>query len=150
MILLPILFMGVFAFVFAMIFVVAISAFIAGNPATRFDRLSTVGIPARGILLAVAQRPSGMVGPIGRRFQARSIRIDIEIPGRAPYEVGSLAWIPMNCVRDVLPGATVELRVDPQKPNSFMIVGPGVGFAPPIVPTAPPAHAQRQQGYPTS
>jgi hypothetical protein len=108
---------------------------IAGSPTTQFDRLSASGIPARGILLQVAQTSSGLGGPIGRRFQRRSIRIDIEVPGHAPYEINAFAWIPMNCVRDVLPGATVELRVDPTNRQKFAIIGPGVGFAPQIVPS---------------
>jgi hypothetical protein len=132
----PFLFMGIFFFVFILIFAVVISAAVSGNPASEFDRLSQGGLPARGILLQVAQTASGLGGPIGRRFQRRSVRIDIEIPGRNPYELSSFAWIPMNCVRDVLPGATVELRVDPQNPQKFVIIGPGVGFAPPIVPSS--------------
>ncbi len=119
---------------------------LARNPAGQFDRLSANGIPARGILLQVAQTSSGMSGRIGRRFQSRRVRIDIEVPGRAPYEVRGLAWIPMNCVRDVLPGATVELRVDASNPQKFVIIGPGVGFAPQIVPTGPPL-GPSTQGY---
>jgi hypothetical protein len=142
-ILLPFLFMGVVFVIFIGIFVAVITAGVSGNPASKFDRLSSSGVPARGILLQVAQTSGGMAGPIGRRFQRRSVRIDIEVPGRAPYEVNAFAWIPMNCVRDVLPGATVEVRVDPTNPQNFMIVGPGVGFAPPIAPMPAPTN----QGY---
>ena len=104
----------------------------AGSPTGEFDRLSQTGLPARGILLQVAQTASGLGGPALRRFQRRTVYIDIEVPGRAPYEVSASAWIPMNCVRDVLPGATVELRVDPKDPKKFVIIGPGVAFAPQI------------------
>jgi hypothetical protein len=127
----------------AVLLVVLIGSAVNGSPAGSFDSLMQNGIPARGILLQVAQTSSGMTGTIGRRFQQRSVRIDIEIPGRPPYELNAFAWIPMNCVRDVLPGATVELRVDPTNPQKFVIIGPGVGFAPPIA----PSQMQQSQGY---
>lgn len=148
MMFIPVFFMGVFFVFFLVVFVGVISAAQGGSPAAQFDRLSQTGVPARGILLQVAQTSSGMGGPMGRRFQRRSVRIDIEIPGQNPYELNALAWIPMNCVRDVLPGATVELRVDPTNPQKFVIIGPGVGFAPPIAPSSQAPYSQpSNQGY---
>jgi len=99
-----------------------------GNPASAYDALLRNGTPARGILLRVASTPSGRGGSMQRRFQLRSVVIDVEIPGREPFVVSVTPWIPMNLVRDVLPGATVELRVDPSRPDRIAIVGPGVGF----------------------
>lgn len=92
-----------------------------------YDRLLRSGIPARGILLAVAQQGT-KVGSVSRRFDQRSVTIDIEVPGQAPYEVSTFALTPINFASDVLPGATVELRVDPKNPSRIVIVGPGTGF----------------------
>lgn len=93
----------------------------------RYDTLVARGLPARGILLWVA--PTGTKsGTPARRFEIRQVRIDVEIPGREPYETNANPMIPLNLVRDVLPGATVELRVDPNNPSNMAIIGPGTGF----------------------
>jgi hypothetical protein len=94
-----------------------------------FDRLVANGIPARGILLSVSS--TGMkTGTAWRRFESRQVVIDVEIPGQAPYEVATTTIFPINLSRDVLPGATVELRVDRRNPNNVAIIGPGTGFVP--------------------
>lgn len=87
--------------------------------------LDLSGTPARGILLAVA--PTGT--RVGTNQESRQVTIDIEIPGQPPYEVRTMATFP-TCLRgDVLPGATVELRVHPNNRSAMVrIVGPGVGF----------------------
>ena len=101
----------------------------AVKPNASFDRLVASGIPARGILLSVSS--TGMKsGTMSRRFESRQVVIDVEIPGRAPYEVATTTIFPINLSRDVLPGATVELRVDPRNPNNLAIIGPGTGFVP--------------------
>ena len=92
-----------------------------------YDRLLKNGVPARGILLVVSQICT-KVGPVSRRFDQRDVTIDIEVPGQAPYEVSTTAITPINFAGDVLPGATVELRVDPKNPAQIVIVGPGTGF----------------------
>jgi hypothetical protein len=83
------------------------------------------GTPARGILLAVASTGTRA----GTNQESRRVTIDIEVPGQPPYEVSTVATFP-TCLRgDVLPGATVELRVHPRNRNApVSIVGPGVGF----------------------
>lgn len=83
------------------------------------------GTPARGILLAVDS--TGFKA--GTNLESRRVTIDVEIPGQPPYEVRTVARFP-TCLRaDVLPGATVELRVNPRNRNApVSIVGPGVGF----------------------
>jgi hypothetical protein len=101
----------------------------------QYDRLLKNGIPARGILLRVASTGTKSGTP-QRRFEQRQVYVDIEIPGRAPYETSASPYIPINLVRDVLPGATVELRVDPKNPNVIAIVGPGVGFVQSMVRTS--------------
>ena len=84
------------------------------------------GTPARGILLAVSSTGTR----VGTNQESRQVTIDIEVPGQPPYEVRTVARFP-TCLRgDVLPGATVELRVNPRSRTApVSIVGPGVGFA---------------------
>lgn len=104
---------------------------IAGSKAGaqgQYASLLASGIPGRGILLSVSRTSLGTVGTGLSRYQLRAVTIDVEVAGRRPYEVSVTALIPMNLVRDVLPGATVELRVDPKDPTKLAIVGPGVGF----------------------
>ena len=111
-------------FIFVIIMVMKGAAGAAGGG---YDSLVAKGVPARGILLQVAS--TGVkVGPVSRRFEMRQVYIDIEIPGREPYETSANAVIPLNLVRDVLPGATVEVRVDPKNPTKVAIIGPGTGF----------------------
>ena len=100
----------------------------AGGSQNNYKRLFANGTPARGILLSVSSMSMGSVGVGLFKFQQRQVQIDIEIPGEAPYEVNVVALVPLNLVADVVPGATVELRVDPKNRNQIAIVGPGVGF----------------------
>lgn len=85
------------------------------------------GLPAKGILLQVAPT-STVTGTLGNRIETRRVKLDVELPGEAPYEVSTLVYIPVNLRNDVLPGATVELRVNPKKRSDIAIVGPGVGI----------------------
>ena len=93
-----------------------------------YNTLSAKGISGRGILLAVSSMTIGSVGTGLYKMQQRAVTIDIELPGQEPYQATVTALIPLNLVRDVLPGATVEVRVDPSNPTNIAIVGPGVGF----------------------
>lgn len=137
---------GIFVFAFIFIIVMAmkgasrasgggfnIGGGFVGN--TPFDNLVSNGIPARGILLVVAPR-GFRSGNAQRPFESRAVTIDIEIPGRQPYVIDASPIIPLNLVRDVLPGATVELRIDPSDSSNMAIIGPGVGFVQSTVMTA--------------
>ena len=101
---------------------------IGGGGVPSYANIVRRGVPARGILLAVAPRANSTVGTAPWRYQLRDVVMDIEIPGRPPYQANVTPFIPTNLARDVLPGATVELRVDPKRPLRVAIVGPGVGF----------------------
>jgi hypothetical protein len=96
---------------------------ISGNTSA----LLSSGAPARGILLSVSNQALGSVGTGLRKLQQRQVRIDIEIPGQPPYELNTIVLVPLNLVADVLPGATVEIRVSKSN-RRIVIVGPGVGF----------------------
>ncbi len=100
----------------------------ASSTASGYNAISAKGISGRGILLAVSNMSIGSVGTGLFKMQQRSVTIDIELPGQAPYQATVIALIPMNLVRDVLPGATVEIRVDPRDSTNIAIIGPGVGF----------------------
>lgn len=118
---------GLGFFIVIVLVIVIISA--AKGSLAGYDRLAAKGVPARGILLQVSSIATRVPGGTRlRRFESRSVTIDIEVPGSAPYVAMVNAVIPSNLVRDVLPGATVELRVDPKNANNIAIVGPGVGF----------------------
>ena len=86
------------------------------------------GTPARGILLGVdvfSQR----TWRSGVRVEVRNMLIDVEIPGFAPYEVNVRAAFPTNIVRDLIPGAAVELRVNPRNRSDVYILGLAAGFS---------------------
>lgn len=117
---------AVFGLIFIFVIVMVVKAAAAGSGAS-YDGLVARGVPARGILLSVATTGT-KIGTQARRFELRQVTIDVEIPGKAPYEINATPVIPINLVRDVLPGATVELRVDPKNPAKMAIVGPGTGF----------------------
>ncbi|HEV7556956.1 MAG TPA: hypothetical protein VGO00_15930 [Kofleriaceae bacterium] len=118
--------------VLGLVFIVIIVAIVLGKGAVGgYDRLISSGTPARGILLSVTSYSNRVQGSTTqRRFVSRSVTIDVEVPGQAPYEVTTNLIIPSNLDRDILPGATVELRVDPRNPSRMAIVGPGAGFSP--------------------
>jgi len=88
--------------------------------------LAANGVPARGILLEVSSIASSLQGG---QVKVRRIRIDVEVPGQPPFEVRSSAMMPANLSADVIPGATMELRLHPRDSSKIAIVGPGVGFA---------------------
>lgn len=97
--------------------------------------LIVAGTPARGIVLAVA--PTGTrTSYYGQRCEMRGARVDVEIPGIMPYEIQTTLYIPTNLVRDVLPGSTMELRVDRTSASKAYVVGPDVGYAQGAVRTA--------------
>ena len=91
---------------------------------------------ARGIVLSVAPQPSSTGGVGQGRYQMRTVRIDVEIDGQRPFEITTLAQIPARFVEDVLPGATIAIRVNPKATSQIQVVGPGM---------AVPAFALTQQ-----
>jgi hypothetical protein len=88
--------------------------------------LAANGIPARGILLQVNPVATSLQGG---QIKVRQVLVDVEVPGQASYEVSVSAMMPTNLSADVIPGATMELRLHPKNRTTIAIVGPGVGFA---------------------
>ncbi len=124
-------------------FVIVIAARLTASARKQFDRIRAKGRPALGIVLAIdaigttlqgsATRFSGQTANGSSTYLRNSVhrknaRIDVEIPGQPPYQVTTSVLMPLNMAGDVLPGSTVELRVDPARPKLIVIVGPGAGF----------------------
>jgi hypothetical protein len=89
--------------------------------------LAANGVRARGILLEVSNVATSLQGG---QVKVRQVLVDVEVPGRAPFETRVAAMMPANLSADVVPGATMELRLHPKDSHQIAIVGPGVGFAP--------------------
>ena len=88
--------------------------------------LAANGVPARGILLEVSSVATSL---LGGQIKVRQVLVDVEVPGRPPFEVRVSAMMPANLSADVIPGATMELRIHPKDNTKLAIIGPGVGFA---------------------
>ncbi len=86
------------------------------------------GVPARGILLKVGSQRSARGDATRGYYEVRTVSIDVEIPGKPPYECSCSLFIPANLRPLVLPGATLELRVDPNGRQNIAVFGPGVGL----------------------
>ena len=80
------------------------------------------GLEAQGIVLSASRFASASVTINGQRFETRQIVLDVEVPGKEPYEVSLTPAIPRIC--DVYPGSRLDLRVDRRNPNNIAIVGP--------------------------
>lgn len=100
----------------------------SGTGGTDVWSLQSSGTPARGILMSVSSTGT-RTNYRGQRFETRSARVDIEATGYEPFEVNTYLLIPSNLVRDVLPGSTVELRVNLSDRSQVLVIGPDVGFA---------------------
>jgi hypothetical protein len=79
------------------------------------------GILARGLILQ-ADSSSTETMYRGQRFELRTLTLDVEVPGQAPYEIRVTPRIPR--IVEALPGATLDLCVDPSNPNDLEILGP--------------------------
>lgn len=131
--------------VFAAIFLVPLIRALAGSnaaantTASGFDKLSANGIPARGLVLSSSRLSVGVTlnsGFTARRFEKRTMTLDVEIPGRAPYMCTGDFLIPRGLV-EATPGTSLELAVDPRNPNNVVVLGPG-GFTGPWLNLGPP------------
>jgi hypothetical protein len=80
------------------------------------------GTDARGIILSADRTATSKAILNGVRYETRRIRLDVEVPGRAPYELSFCPLIPRVC--DALPGSTLDLRVDPSNPSNIVVLGP--------------------------
>jgi hypothetical protein len=107
---------------FAILFVIFVVLVLVVR-AQKGGRSGTVsrGLLARGIILQADQFATE-TSYLGQRFELRRLTLDVEVPGRAPYEVSITPRIPR--IVEALPGATLDLRVDPSNPQNIEVVGP--------------------------
>lgn len=119
---------AIIAVIIIVIVVVQTIAKSSGGGTPTYANIVKRGVPARGILLQVNATPSGTVGIAPMRYQMRFMTMDIEIPGQAPYQAQVTPFIPTNLAASILPGASVELRINPKQPTQIAIIGPGAGF----------------------
>jgi hypothetical protein len=72
----------------------------------------------------------------GRRFERRTMTLDVEIPGRAPFITNGVFLVPRGIV-EATPGSSLELAVHPTKMSQIAVLGPG-GFTGPWLNFGPP------------
>lgn len=91
--------------------------------------LETKGVPARGLVLACDRVSIGRTIN-GRRFGLFTMTVDVEpYAGGEPYVCSGAYLVPRGQVEPV-PGASLELMLDPKNKNQLLVIGPG-GFSGP-------------------
>jgi hypothetical protein len=108
----------------------------ASRKTRRFLALETKGLRGRGLVLSCVQLGTG-VTLNGRRFEKRTMTLDVEIPGREPY-VSTGDFLMPRGVAETIPGASLDIAVDPRNPNQILVLGPG-GFSGPWLRVGAPA-----------
>ena len=116
-------------FIFGIIVLVGFASAAQVRRGRALDRLLTTGMQGCGVVLDVSSWGTRTIMG-ARRFEQRFITLDIEVPGQAPYMVRGQQLIPTALLRRVLPGATLQVRVDPGNPSNIALPTPGQIFAP--------------------
>jgi hypothetical protein len=99
------------------------------------DSLAAKGLRARGLVITSNNLSFGVtIG--GRRFERRTMTLDVEIPGRAPFIMNGTFLVPRGIV-EATPGTSLELAVNPSDPTKIAVLGPG-GFTGPWLNFGPP------------
>lgn len=128
--------------VFALVIIVGVVVLIlfsssaASRKSRRFLALETKGLRGRGLVLSCVQLGTG-VTLNGRRFEKRTMTLDVEIPGREPYVSTGDFLVPRG-VAETIPGASLDVAVDVRDQNQILVLGPG-GFSGPWIRVGPPA-----------
>lgn len=73
----------------------------------------------------------------GVRYEQRQMTLDIDLLGREPYVTSGVFLIPRGMVEPV-PGASLDVAVDPGNKNLLSVLGPG-GFSGPWIRVGVPA-----------
>lgn len=92
-------------------------------------------LQGRGLVLESRSVGTG-VTMNGRRFDRRTMTLEIEVAGMAPYVVQGSFLVPRGQV-EVIPGASLELSVVGRKASDVTVLGPG-GFTGPWLNAGPP------------
>ena len=121
---------------FAVFGLIIFSSSAASRKSRRFLLLETKGLRGRGLVLSCAQLGTG-VTLNGRRFEKRTMTLDVEIPGRESYVSTGDFLVPRG-VAETIPGASLDVAVDAKDQNQILVLGPG-GFSGPWIRIGPPA-----------
>ena len=126
--------------VFLFFVVVVAWLIIAGGAAARKLKrqlaLETNGLRGRALVLASSfLATSTTIKAV--RYEQRQMTLDIDIPGREPYVTSGVFLIPRGMVEPV-PGASLDVAVDPANQNLLSVLGPG-GFSGPWIRVGVPA-----------
>jgi len=129
---------GIFvaAFIFFIVFVI-VKAGNAGRAlgVNDYDRLLQNGVRGRALVLASTSIAVGF--RIGmRRFERRTMTLEVEIPGREPFIAQGTYPVPRGLVEPI-PGSSLEVAVDPRGSGQIAVLGPG-GFTGPWLNVGPP------------
>lgn len=92
-------------------------------------------LQGRGLVLASSNAATGVTRN-GRRFDLRTMTLEVEVPGMAPYVVQGSFLVPRGQV-EAIPGASLELVVDGRSASDITVLGPG-GFTGPWLNAGPP------------
>ncbi len=99
-----------------------------------YDRLTRNGVRGRALVLASTNVTVNF--RIGmRRFERRTMTLDVELPGQAPYVAQGMYPVPRGLVAPV-PGSMLDVAVDPRS-GQIAVLGPG-GFTGPWLNIGPP------------
>jgi hypothetical protein len=79
------------------------------------------GILGRGLVLS-ADAVATEVVYRGMRYERRFVTLDVEVVGQPPYQTRLNLRIPR--IVEALPGATLDLRVNPSDAEDIEIIGP--------------------------
>jgi hypothetical protein len=121
----------IFFIVFALVKSASSRAFGVGN----FDRLSQSGIRGRALVLAASSVAVGFRMGM-RRFERRTMTLEVEVPGREPFIVQGTYPVPRGLVEPI-PGSSLDVAVDPRGNGQIAVLGPG-GFTGPWLNIGPP------------
>jgi hypothetical protein len=91
--------------------------------------MAAAGFPARGLVLQSSLIPTRTMSMNGRRFEVRTMTLDIEMQGRPSVVVSGDFTLPRGVVEPI-PGALLEISFDPSNPQNLVVLGPG-GFTGP-------------------
>jgi hypothetical protein len=92
--------------------------------------LEANGVRGRALVLSSDMLTSS-VTINAQLYERRTMTLDIEIPGRAPYTTTGQFLIARGLVEPV-PGASLDVAVDPKDQNQVAVLGPG-GFSGPWI-----------------
>jgi hypothetical protein len=100
-----------------------------------YDRLMQSGVRGRALVLASSNIAVNF--RIGmRRFERRTMTLEVEIPGREPFIAQGTYPVPRGLVEPT-PGSSLEVAVDPRGSGQIAVLGPG-GFTGPWLNVGPP------------